>query len=284
MLKEMNTTPKFSVITSVYKNDNPEFIKTAFDSIYGEQSLSPDEIIVVVDGPVSEEIEQVVSSYELGNPNLFKIIRLSENRGLGNALKVGLNSATYDIVARMDSDDYSVPDRFKKQIMFLINHPDIDIIGGNIYEFIGDRDNIVGSRQVPCNHKDISRYLQSRCPFNHMTVMFRKQSVELAGGYLDWHYNEDYYLWIRMALNKCRFANLSDVLVYARVGAEMYARRGGWKYFKSEASLQKYMYNQGVISIFKFCSNVLIRFILQVCLPNRLRGFMFKHFARKRVC
>ena len=99
MLKEMNTTPKFSVITSVYKNDNPEFIKTAFDSIYGEQSLSPDEIIVVVDGPVSEEIEQVVSSYELGNPNLFKIIRLSENRGLGNALKVGLNSATYDIVA-----------------------------------------------------------------------------------------------------------------------------------------------------------------------------------------
>ena len=113
--------------------------------------------------------------------------------------------------------------------------------------------------------------------------MFRRKAVMDAGGYIDWFCEEDYYLWIRMALNNASFANLSDDLVNVRVGKEMYARRGGMKYFKSEARLQKYMYRNGIISCGLLVYNVTVRFILQVCMPNRLRGFIFKTFARKQV-
>ena len=272
---------KFSVITSVYKNDKPEFIKVAFDSITSGQTYQPSEVVVVVDGPVSEEIQTLLTSYEKVENSLFRVIRLPQNKGLGNALKVGLEASNYDIVARMDSDDYSVPDRFEKQIKFLDEHQQVDIVGGNICEFVDDMTNTVGVRDVPSSHQDISVYLKSRCPLNHISVMFRKSAVQAVGGYLDWHYNEDYYLWIRMALGGCTFANLPKILCYARVGKDMYARRGGWRYFKSEAGLQKYMYDHHLISLFKFGYNVLLRFILQVCMPNQLRGFIFKHFARK---
>lgn len=272
---------KFSVITSVYKNDKPEFIRQAFDSITIGQTLCPDEVVVVIDGPVSQEIDAVIDEYTQLHSQLFNIIRLPENKGLGNALKVGLEASKYDIIARMDSDDYSVPERFAKQIEYLELHPEVDIVGGNMGEFIDAIDNIVGVRYVPEYSVDINNYLKVRCPFNHTTVMFKKQAVMNAGGYLDWHYNEDYYLWIRMALNNCTFANLPDILCYARVGKDMYARRGGWKYFKSEAKLQKYMFDKGLISFFRMGYNILLRFVLQVCMPNKLRGFVFRKFARK---
>lgn len=272
---------KFSVITSVYKNDKPEFIRQAFDSITIGQTLCPDEVVVVIDGPVSQEINVVIDEYTQLHPQLFNIIRLPENKGLGNALKIGLEASKYDIIARMDSDDYSPPERFAKQVAYIESHPEIDIVGGNISEFIDNVENVVGSRCVPLSHNQICDYMKVRCPFNHMTVMFKKQAVMNSGGYLDWHYNEDYYLWIRMALNNCTFANLPDILCYARVGKDMYARRGGWKYFKSEAKLQKYMFDKGLISFFRMGYNVLLRFVLQVCMPNKLRGFVFRKFARK---
>ncbi|MBQ5844134.1 MAG: glycosyltransferase [Alistipes sp.] len=272
---------KFSVITSVYKNDKPEFIRQAFDSITVGQILCPNEVVVVVDGPVSQAISSVIDEYAQYSPQLFNIIRLSENKGLGYALKVGIETAKYAIVARMDSDDYSIPERFAKQIEYLETHPDVDIVGGNMGEFVETLDNVVGVRNVPEHNIDINSYLKSRCPFNHITVMFKKQAVINAGGYLDWHYNEDYYLWIRMALNNCTFANLPDILCYARVGKDMYARRGGWKYFKSESKLQKYMFDKGLISFFRMSYNILLRFVLQVCMPNKLRGFVFRKFARK---
>ena len=272
---------KFSVITSVYKNDKPEFIRQAFDSITIGQTLCPDEVVVVVDGPVPNEIDELVESYKGNNPQLFNIVRLSHNAGNGNASRVGIQNAKYDIVARMDSDDYSVPERFEKQIAYLITHPEVDVVGGNMGEFIGNINNVVGKRFVPSLNNEIFSFLKRRCPFNHITVMYRKASVMSAGSYMDWFCNEDYYLWIRMALNNCTFANLPDILCYARVGKDMYARRGGWKYFKSEAKLQKYMFDKGLISFFRMGYNVLLRFVLQVCMPNKLRGFVFRKFARK---
>ncbi len=272
---------KFSVITSVYKNDKPEFIRQAFDSITIGQTLCPDEVVVVIDGPVSQEINVVIDEYTQLHPQLFNIIRLPENKGLGKALKIGLEASKYDIIARMDSDDYSTPERFAKQVVYIESHPEIDIVGGNISEFIDNVENVVGIRCVPLSHNQICDYMKRRCPFNHMTVMYRKASVMSAGSYMDWFCNEDYYLWIRMALNNCTFANLPDILCYARVGKDMYARRGGWKYFKSEAKLQKYMFDKGLISFFRMGYNVLLRFVLQVCMPNKLRGFVFRKFARK---
>ena len=159
--------------------------------------------------------------------------------------------------------------------------PSIDIIGGNIAEFVGEIDNFVGKRIVPCSDLEIKDYMKYRCPMNLVTVMFKKSSVYAAGGFIDWFCEEDYYLWLRMYLKKMKFANIPDVLVNVRVGKEMYQRRGGWKYFKSEAKLQKYMLDNKVIKFPTYFINCSKRFVVQVMLPNRIRGWVFKKFARK---
>ena len=123
----------------------------------------------------------------------------------------------------------------------------MDVLGGQIDEFIGEPTNVVGRRTVPQTDTEIKQYLKTRCPFNQMTVMMKSKTVQEAGGDIDWYCNEDYYLWARMTEQGMIFANLPDNLVNVRVGENMYARRGGWKYFKSEAKLQKYMYNHNLI-------------------------------------
>ena len=176
----------------------------------------------------------------------------------------------------MDADDISVPNRFEMQIKAYEENPHMAVIGGQINEFIGSQDNIVGTRIVPIADADIKKYLKSRCPMNLVTVMFRKDYVQAVGGYQEWFCEEDYYLWIRLAKAGYTFKNLPDNLVNVRVGDEMYRRRGGWKYFKSEAGLQGYMLRHGVISLPRYCFNVLGRFAIQVAMPNKLRGFIFQ--------
>ena len=157
----------------------------------------------------------------------------------------------------------------------------MDIVGGQISEFIDSPDNIVGKRIVPTDNEDILGYMKQRCAFNHMTVMFRKQSVLRVGNYQDWFWNEDYYLWVRMMLAGCKFANLPDTLVNVRVGKDMYARRGSMKYFKSEEGIQRYMLQHHLISFPRYLYNVTGRFIIQVLMPNWLRGFVFRTLFRK---
>ncbi len=270
----------FSVAMCVYGKDNAEHFKLAVDSVLN-QSAKPDEIVIVVDGPIPKKLQEVVSIYEQ-NP-IFKIVRLKENQGHGIARRTSLSHCSYDIVALMDADDICVPQRFEKQLEFLKNNSDVDIVGGNIAEFINTVDNVVGYRNIPCEDKDIKLYMKKRCPMNQMTVMFRKKSIDLVGGYLDWYCEEDYYLWLRMYLADMRFANIDEIFVNVRVGKEMYQRRGGIKYFKSEARLQKYMLNKKIINFPTYISNVTKRLIVQVLLPNRLRGWVFKKIARTHV-
>ena len=269
---------KFSVAMSVYKSDNAVFFDRALKSITEEQTVLPDEVVLVVDGPVGDDINAVINKYSANYP-IFNIIRLEKNGGLGNALKLATEKATYELIARMDSDDVSLPDRFEEQLK-LINETDADVIGGYMTEFVEEESNIVGCRSVLLTDKEIKEDIKKRCPMNHVTVMFKKIAVMNAGGYLDWHYNEDYYLWIRMLLAGCTFANTEKVLVNVRVGKEMYQRRGGVKYFKSEAGLQKYMLKNKIIGFFTYFINVNKRLIVQVLLPNKLRGWVFKKFAR----
>lgn len=271
---------KFSVCMSVYKNDRPEYVDIAIQSIFIKQTVKPNEIVLVVDGPISMELESLIDNYATKYSEIFTIIKLEKNQGLGNALRVAVEKVKYDWVARMDSDDIAAPDRFEKQKSFLQANLDVDIVGGQITEFIDVESNIVGLRNVPLLSADINVYIKARCPFNHMTVMFRKDKILAVGNYIDWHYNEDYFLWIRMFLAGCQFANLPETLVNVRVGKEMYQRRGGWKYFLSEAKLQKYMFDNDIIGIIRFAYNVLGRFVIQVLMPNKLRGFVFQKLFR----
>ncbi len=269
----------FSVSICVYGGDNADHFDLAMHSIFN-QSLMPDEVVLVVDGPVGDDINNVISKYQGDN---LKVIRLEKNVGHGDARRIGLENCTYELVALMDADDISAKDRFKKQIDAFFENPDISIVGGQISEFIDDTDNIVGQRIVPLDDKEIKEYMKKRCPMNQVTVMFKKSDVLSVGGYIDWYCEEDYYLWIRMALANLKFFNVADTLVNVRVGKEMYQRRGGLKYFKSEAKLQKFMLDNKAINVSRYLVNVTQRLILQVLMPNKLRGIIFKIFARKKV-
>lgn len=269
----------FSVCMSVYQKDNPLDFRVALDSVV-KQTLPPSEIVVVVDGPVPEEINSVIRDFEdVSIPS--KVIRLEKNQGHAVARQTGIRNASYDFIAIMDSDDVSVATRFEQQIECFYKNKNLSVVGGQIQEFVDDVNEIVGVRNVPLDHKDIEKYLRSRCPMNQVTVMMRKRDVLAVGGYLHWYNNEDYYLWIRMLKAGFQFRNLPYNLVHVRVGREMYSRRGGLKYFKSEAALQKYMWNEGIIRFPRFCFNVAVRWVVQVMLPNRVRGFLFQKLFRK---
>jgi len=276
--KKINT--KFSVSMCVYKNDSPVHFKEALESVI-IQTRKPDEVVLVIDGPIPESINEVIMIYE--GKSFFKVIRLPQNVGHGNARRIGLENCSNELIALMDADDISVPDRFEKQINCFEQNEEISIIGGNIKEFINSIDNIVGIREVPQNDGEIKKYMKKRCPLNQVTVMFKRSAVEAAGGYIDWHYEEDYYLWIRMYQNGTVFKNLKDCLVFVRVGEDMYKRRGGWQYFRSEVKIQKYMLGNKIICCYRFLYNVVIRFSIQVLMPNKIRGFIFKKFARSKV-
>lgn len=272
-------TPNFSVAMSVYKNDNATFFDKALESITEGQTVKPTEIVLVVDGFIDDGLNAVIEKYSK-KYDIFNIIRLPENLGLGNALKIAVENSKNELIARMDSDDIAVSTRFEEQLNCFENDNSLDIVGGNISEFIGDENNIVAYRRVPISDSDIKQYLRIRCPFNHVTVMYKKSAVQKSGGYLDLFWNEDYYLWIRMFLNNAKFANTGTTLVNVRTGSDMYSRRGGKRYFKSEVYLQNFMLKNKIINIFTYFTNIIKRFIVQLVLPNNVRGMVFRTFAR----
>jgi glycosyltransferase involved in cell wall biosynthesis len=269
----------FSVLMSVYKNDIPDHVGKALESVIN-QSKPPKEIILVIDGPIDNELYNTVNSYAT-KYKILKVVPLENNVGLGNALKIGLEQCSYELIARMDSDDISVPNRFEKQIQCFEEDKELSLVGGYIREFDNDTDKILSIREVPLEHSEIEMYLKSRCPFNHTTVMFKKSEVISAGGYLDWHYNEDYYLWIRMYLANCKFKNIPEVLVNVRASEGLYMRRGGKRYFQSEKDIQRYMLEQRVINIPRYCLNVVLRWIVQVGISNNMRRILYLKLFRR---
>ena len=271
---------KFSLSMSVYKNDNPTFFKLAVESATIKQTLPPSEVVLVVDGPIPDSIDRVIKELQVELPMPMNVIRLKENVGHARSRQTGLEATTFPIIAIMDSDDLCHPERFEKQINYMKQHPNVDVVGAQITEFVDKEDNIVGTRICPAEDEEIKAYLKARCPMNLVTVIFKKESVQKVGGFIDWYCEEDYYLWIRLVEQNYKFGNVNENLVNVRVGKEMYGRRGSWRYFKSEAKLQNYMLSHRIISFPRFSYNVLVRFIVQVCMPNWLRGFVFQHFAR----
>lgn len=280
-MKNMEQSLFFSVLMSIYNNDNVEFIKMAIDSILA-QTVRPQQIVIVFDGPVTEGIEMAVKNYE--NCDLeFDVIRLNENKGLGVALNEGLNKCKYPLVARMDSDDISEKNRFEMQLKVFEQDDRVDVVGGDIAEFIGDKKILIGKREVPLSHDKIAYFMKYRCPMNHVTVMMKRKKVLEVGGYRDFPFNEDYDLWIRMYEKKAIFRNIRKILVRVRVGEAMYRRRGGLLYFKSELRIQKALLCKKIISLPLFAYNVAIRFVLQILMPNCVRGIIIQKLARKKT-
>ena len=274
-----NKKLKFSVLVCVYCKDNPEYFSQALNSIT-DQTLLPNEINIVCDGPLTKELDYIINKYSK-EYKFINVYRLKQNQGHGNARRYGIEKCKYDLIALMDADDISVKERFERQIEIFKNNNNVSVVGGQIYEFAERTNNIVGIRELPELDQDIKKYMKKRCPMNQVTVMFKKSDVIKSGNYIDWYCEEDYYLWIRMAENNFNFYNIQENLVFVRVDNGMYNRRGGLKYYKSEKMVQKYMLNHKIISLPLYIYNVLIRFVAEVLISQKLRSILYKLILRK---
>lgn len=271
------TMNEFSVLLSVYKHEKAEYLTKCFDSIY-QQSLSPSEIVLVEDGPLTDELYEAIARQEHLFP-CFKRVVLKQNQGLGIALNKGMQACTYDLIARMDTDDICIPNRFEAQVAYMAEHPENDVLGAWITEFDYEPSNEVGVRSVPESHDEIFRFGKKRNPINHPVVMFRRQAVMKAGGYQPCQLFEDYYLWARMLMQGCHFHNLQEPLLLFRRSPEMIHRRGGFAYARHEIHLLKALNEIGYISKYHLIRNLSQRYIVRI-LPNSIRSFIYKHLLR----
>lgn len=226
----------FSVLISLYYKENPIFLKECLESLKN-QTLQTNEIIMVFDGKITDDLEEIVDIYKNLLP--IKIIRLPENVGLGKALNEGLKHCSNEWVFRMDTDDICLPERFEKQVKFIEENPNVVLFGSHIAEFDKGPKQILGYRKVPIGFKSIQKYSLKRSPFNHMTVAFKKSVIEEVGGYLHHLFLEDYNLWLRVIAKGYELGNVDEVLLLARAGEGMIKRRRGIDYIKGEWKLFK---------------------------------------------
>lgn len=239
----------FSVLMSVYNKDDPSALSMSLESIYTTQTRKPDEIVIVFDGPLAEELLQVLDTFRDGKKDIVKFFPQEFNRGLGEALRIGSEQCTGDYIFRMDADDISAPHRFEKQIAYLETHPEIDVLGTDILEFrcsLDEQNKRI--RSCPAEHNDIVRMAKKRNPMNHMTVCIKRSALEKSGGYQPLPLMEDYYLWVRMIAAGCRFANINETLVYARLGNDFEIKRGAKEQIAGKKILLNYMLEHGLIA------------------------------------
>lgn len=269
---------KFSVLLSVYKNEKPEYLRRAIESIYFDQTLKPNEIVLVEDGPLTIELYNTIEKLKIKLESILKIVKLERNSGLGVALNKGILKCENELIARMDTDDIAYPSRFEKQIEYMISNPKIDILGSYMAEFVDSTENIICIKDAPI--KNIENYMKYRDPVNHPTVILKKSKVLEAGNYQEILLNEDSYLWRRMLVKGAQFYNLSEPLLYFRVSNDTYKRRGGIKYIKAEWILQKKYLDLSVINRKEFLINIITKAIVRI-LPNQIRKVIYLKLLRK---
>ena len=272
----------FSILMSLYHKEKPEYLDKCFESIWDSQRLKPSEIVLVLDGAIGAELTQGVQKWQqiIGKP--LKVIPLSQNFGLGKALNKGLEHCSNEWIFRMDTDDICKPDRFEKQIQFIQSNPNVVVVGGQILEFDQTPNDLAVIKTVPTTHEDIKKFAQKRCPFNHMTVAYKKSVITELGGYQHHLFMEDYNLWLRVIGAGYKVANLPDVILYARVGNGMHARRKGYEYIKSEKQLLKLKKELKLQSPIHANILFLLRSSFRL-LPSSLLGKIYNTFLRKKV-
>ncbi|RQW70915.1 glycosyltransferase [Halomonas sp. YLB-10] len=248
---------------SVYYKENPDYLHSSLRSVWDDQELKPDQIVIVKDGPLTSPLNDVLGEWEerLGE-SLFTVLAIERNVGLAEALNKGIEVCRYDLIARMDTDDISLPTRFLKQINFMEKAQNVDVSSCFIEERGEDLKDVYGIREIPVGHEEILNFSRKRSPINHPASVFRKSSVVESGGYPD-KYPEDYALWVRMLFLGYRFANFPEVLLMMRTGDGFYERRGK-KFLKGELSIILMQKKYNMISWFGFFRNVMIRCVLRL--------------------
>lgn len=269
----------YSVLMSVYYKENPSFLDESFSSIFS-QSKPTNDFVCVCDGPLTKELDDVIDKYSIVHPNIMNVVRLPENKGLGNALNIGLPLCKNNLIMRADSDDISMPSRAEKEIALIIDG-DLDIVSSTVLLFSGSTTNIIGERRLPQNDDEIRSFAKKRCPYNHPSVMFRRESVLKAGGYQSLLYKEDYYLWIRMILCGSKGSNIQEPLVFMRSDNATIGRRKNKAAYKSQKSLTRYMKQHHFINCFEY-TEISFLYFAQHISPPWLARFVYSHILHKK--
>ena len=275
---------KYSVLMSVYKNEKADYLRMSMNSMW-TQTVEPDEFVLICDGKLTDELDQVITEMEKDHPEKLRVIRHEKNRGLGMALQEGVQLCRNELIARMDSDDIAMKDRCEKELAVFAKKPEISIVGGFIEEFKDVNENGYPSetltvRAVPETAEEIYEFAKKRNPFNHPTVMYKKSDVLRAGNYSDVRYMQDYYLWVHMLMEGEKGYNIQEPLVWMRVSGDLYKRRSGKLYRDIQIDLFRYMKEKGYITNIQYLSSVAIRSVSSVA-PNWLRRMMFNRVLRK---
>ena len=272
-----------SVLMSVYCKEAPAWFARALRSITLEQTRPPEELVLVADGPLTEELEEEIRKLreilrkQEGSPAEqrtqgihFRVIRLPENRQLGRALQTGLKYCRGELIARMDTDDIARPERLEHQEKFMNTHPEVAACGGEIAEFETEGE-ILRVKHMPETPEALYQYGKYRNPLNHMTVMFRKAAVEQVGGYRHFPLLEDYHLWSRMLAAGMKFSNLSEVLVEARIGSGFAKKRGGREYFRRYKKLRSLQLKWGYLTPPEYATSLTVTYAMTMQ-PGWVRG------------
>ena len=269
---------EYSVLISVYYKEKAEYLIECLESMV-HQTVQPSEIVIVKDGKLTAELEDVLTKYKTKYQRLFKFVCLEKNVGLGLALAEGIKNCSHELIARMDSDDISIPNRCELQLREFAKDSLLDVCGGYIKEFCDSKEKVVSIRKVPLVDSEIKEYQKRRDAVNHVTVMFKKSKVLEAGNYQHALLMEDSLLWTNMILHGATFKNLDDYLVYVRTGADMFKRRGGLKYFKKYKNGRKIILQTGYISKWDYYYTLLVQLIFSI-LPNSVREFVYEKLLR----
>ena len=269
---------KYSVLMTVYTKDNPEYFSLALDSMVN-QTYQPDEIVLVKDGPVTDQLQKVIDDHiESGAPIVQ--VQLPENKGLGLALNEGIKVIKNELIARMDSDDYSLPERCELQVKEFEKNPKLDIIGCPVLEFVGTIDNIVGERKVPLTNEEIYRFAKKRDPFNHPTVMYRKTAVEAVGCSSDYRKNQDTDLWIKMLSNHVTCMNLAEPVFRFRFDEGTYKKRKSWINTKILIEIRYKAWKSGFNSFGEFLMVAMAQLGMYI-LPVGFQKFLYQKILRR---
>ena len=275
----MSDYPKYSVLMSLYIKENPQYLTAAIDSMIN-QTIKPDEIVIVEDGPLTDELYAVLDEYEKKYEGLFKRVVNEKNLGLGLALNRGLEECRNELVARMDTDDISKPDRCEKQLAVFLQSPEISIAGAFVDEFYDNPDRVVSTRVVPTEHKEIYEFAKKRSAFNHPVVMYRKSKVLENGGYSDLKRNQDVDLFGRMLFDGCIAQNIEEALLLFRSNDNLAKRRKSWENTKSYIETIKKFWKMGYSSFGDYllvaCAQTAV-----FLMPSKLQHWVYKKFLRK---
>lgn len=271
--------PPYTCLMSVYNGEKPDYLACAMKSILN-QTVPPREFLIIIDGPLRSELWDVLNRFEHDN-SCIKIVPLKKNVGLWNALRVGVEQSAYDLILRMDSDDFSLSTRAEKQLACLVKNPEIGCCGTNVEEFDAETNNVIAYVDLPCSDADVRNYARRRNPIRHPSLMYRKQDVLRAGNYQKMPFFEDYDLILRMLSSGVVVCNLPYPLVKMRVNNAFYERRGSVRYLRHMCRFRLACAKRGDVSAWQFITSVIPH--AAVCImPNFLRTYVYNKFLRKK--